>query len=187
MNKAELTPTLWRTCRTLANGKRLELLTRLFEHGEMTVSEAAERTDFAPDAASLMLRQLQARGLLSARRRSRWVFYCAAADPHVAHAAPLLAALRRSLPDPRYRPLVFRYLTAFTHPRRIAIVKTLASGPQWASTLRKTCSMSKAALIRHTRKLVARGFIAKHDEKYRLLRPRGLLARTLLQCAIDSP
>ena len=56
-------PTLWRTCRVLANRKRLQTLALLIRQPNQTVSAVAERMSLSMPAASQYLRALEARGL----------------------------------------------------------------------------------------------------------------------------
>ena len=121
-----LHPTLWRSCRVLANSRRLACLKTVLAHPDLTVESVAERTGLPEDQASLCLRALQARGLLQARRQSRWVLYRPEPDPCVPVAAPLLGALRHALLDDRLTEHeIRRSLTAFTHPRRLTILRHL--------------------------------------------------------------
>ena len=92
-----LNPTLWRTCRVLANEKRLLCLKAVLEQPGRSVGELAERVCISEALASELLRALQARGLIQANRQSRWVYYSPKPDPMVVDARPLLEVLRRGL------------------------------------------------------------------------------------------
>ena len=119
-------PTLWRTCRTLANAKRLRCLKAVLAEPAMTVGEIAGRAVVAENHACECLRALQARGLLEARRQSRWVRYVPVPDPLVPSARPMLFALRKALlVEKRTEAELIHLLTAFTHPRRLAILTQL--------------------------------------------------------------
>ncbi len=89
-------PTLWRTCRALANRRRLRLMQYLMRHSDLTVSAIADEARMPLSVASQYLRALNARGLLQARRVGRSVIYRVEADPAVPQAEPLLKALRAS-------------------------------------------------------------------------------------------
>ena len=65
-------PTLWRTCRVVANRKRLQTLALLIRKPNQTVSAVAERMRLSVPAASQYLRALEARGLLTCRRVVDW-------------------------------------------------------------------------------------------------------------------
>jgi len=76
---------------------------------------------------SLALRALQSRGIISSKRRSRWVHYYPESDPSVKSAEPFLdaaniALARKRMPEQDFRVTV----QAYTHPRRIAIVRAVA-------------------------------------------------------------
>ena len=68
-------PTLWRTCRVLANRKRLQILALLIRQPNQTVSTVAGRMSLSMPTASQYLRALEARGLLTCRRVGRRVEY----------------------------------------------------------------------------------------------------------------
>ncbi len=175
-------PTLWRTCRTLANPKRLLCLRTVFLSPSITVGACARSTGLAEWHVSEFLRALQARGLIQARRRSRWVGYIATPDPSVPNAAPLLKALRQALID-RSEPDdgVIRTLTAFTHPRRLAILAYLHRQPAPScDALAAATEISPPALYRHLTKLASRGLVTSGHGKVRLVTTRNPLARSLL-------
>ncbi len=91
-----LHPTLWRTCRTLANSRRLACLKAVFANPGSSVEAIAEAAHIPHAQASLCLRALQARGLIRAERQSRWVRYSPVPDSSVPSAAPILTALQRA-------------------------------------------------------------------------------------------
>jgi DNA-binding transcriptional ArsR family regulator len=157
----ELQPTLWRTCRILANARRLSCLVTVFTHPGSTVKEIAKRTGLPPDQASLGLRALQARGLIHATRSSRWVYYHPLPDSSVAVATPILTAMRRALIDNRLSSAaIAATLTAFTHPRRLVILRHLyLDVRQTACNLSRETNVSPQALWRHLDKLRRRGVV----------------------------
>jgi DNA-binding transcriptional ArsR family regulator len=63
-----LRPALWRTCRGIACESRLRLLWALFAQNELCVCAAAKQTGMGEAQASVQLRALNARGLISSRR-----------------------------------------------------------------------------------------------------------------------
>ena len=63
-----LQPTLWRTCRVLANRTRLRMFHLLLHQPGQTVSAIAERLGLTVPVASQNLRALEARGLLALSR-----------------------------------------------------------------------------------------------------------------------
>jgi len=181
-----LNPTLWRTCRALANCKRLEVLRHLLREGRSTVSDVAAATGVSVSTASEYLRALNARGLLDVRRTSRWVEYCVSPNESIPFASSLLAALRQRLS--RGEDAIegaFRDLTAFTHPRRIRIVRELTVAPRISFVeLAARSGISMRAMRRHLRKLASRGLVAEgRDGRYSLRRRGSALAKTLIQLA----
>mgnify|MGYP001189133913 CR=1 FL=1 len=121
-------PTVWRTCRALMNERRLACLDAVLKTPGLSVGEAAHEVGFPENQTSINLRALQARGLLTARRDGRWIRYFPEADPLVQHAAMVLNAVRREwqgrngLKEKR----LIETLRAFTHSRRLTILKCLA-------------------------------------------------------------
>jgi DNA-binding transcriptional ArsR family regulator len=186
-----LSPTLWRTCRVLANRVRLRTLGVLFNEQELPVSEVARRTGTPVMLASQYLRALNARGLLAARREGRHVYYRAAADASVRDSAPLLTALRHTF-DTQAEPVetVFRQATAFTHPRRVQVVRALRRRAMERGPLARQTGISRQALQRHLAKLVQRRVVTADGSRYRLAGPREMLSATLLRLACleqDAP
>jgi DNA-binding MarR family transcriptional regulator len=177
---ANLRPTLWRTCRVLANRRRLRILGCLLQQPGQTVSAVSHRLRLSLSATSQCLRALEARGILVARRKGSYVSYHPGAGETAGQVAPLAAALRvvfEREPDPT--GFVFRAATAFTHPRRVALVQALAGGAQTLPQLHDRTKISVPALLRHLAKLEARGFLVCSDGVYTLVPQRAALPRAL--------
>jgi DNA-binding transcriptional ArsR family regulator len=155
-------PTLWRTCRVLANRKRLQTLALLIRQPNQTVSAIAERMSLSVPTASRYLRALEARGLLTCRRVGRRVEYRPSAGTSEG-AAEIVKALRLVFRR-RAQPIeaIFKLATAFTHPRRIEVFRALTNGADSLAKLQAATHMPARALSRHLAKLEARGF-AKND------------------------
>lgn len=182
-------PTIWRTCRVLANRRRLACLRAVLQRPGLTVGDVATAAGLPDDQASLCLRALQARGLLHGSRVSRWVHYYPAPDPLVPVAAPILDATRRALLKARMsEPQIISCLTAFTHPRRLSILRTLLrSGHVGFSGLARAGQMSEAALFRHLMKLSNRGIVVEEDDKWTLCPRPSALARSFLLLIANHP
>jgi DNA-binding transcriptional ArsR family regulator len=135
--------------------------------------------------ASQSLRVLNARGLLLARRFGSSVYYSPCANRSIPYSAPLLQVIRKTFANDR-KPgeNIFRYSTAFTHPRRISIVKILSKNPMRFEDIVFKTNIPPRALGRHLRKLVVRGFLKSADDR-RYIRsvPRHDFARFLLHLA----
>lgn len=158
-----LVPTVWRTCRVLANRSRLRLLELVCEEKRVCVSVAARRAGLSEGRASTALRALQARGLLSVARESRWVYYLPQHDPLVEHAEAVLQAASRAFSRGDTAESMVRAFTAFTHPRRLAIVAEVAARPMTGEHISRTCRISYPAVRRHLFKLLRRGMLLRDD------------------------
>ncbi len=182
-------PTIWRTCRVLANKRRLACLNAVLKNPGETVGEVAVYAGLPQDQASLCLRALQARGLIHASRESRWVHYFPSPDPLVQSATPILAGVSSALLKERASDTqVIRCLTAFTHPRRLTVLRCLQRcSPLPFSVLASRSGISPTALLRHLTKLAERALVAEGDEGWSLTPTRTALADTFLSLLARSP
>lgn len=179
-------PTLWRTCRVLANARRLACLRVVMGTPNLCVQEIAREVRFDEAQVSLALRALQARGLIAAVRISRWVRYVPEPDPSVPSAKPLLTALRRALRSGGMSDAeIIRVVTAFTHPRRLAMLRCLhLRAPLSLETLSTACGISMPAANRHFHKLLARGMLVVRSDRISLVSRHPSLTRALLRLAV---
>ena len=181
-----LQPTLWRTCRVLANRQRLEMFRRLLQEPDQTVSAVAKGLDLSLPLASLALRAMEARGLLTVRRVGRWVKYecrrVQAGEP----SATLVAALRQTF-QRQSQPIeaIFKLATAFTHPRRIEVFRALQKGPRSMVEIQMMTRISVPALVRHLRKLTDRGLVAGELGRYQIVDRPDALGRELARLAMQ--
>jgi DNA-binding transcriptional ArsR family regulator len=187
MTSAPLQPTLWRTCRVLANRTRLEMLAVLLETPGQTVSAIAAHFKITLSMASQSLRALEARSLLIVRRVGRRVSYRHAPSAGESIASRLGAAVRMALQrDPEAIETIFKQVTAFTHPRRIEIFRHLCQRPHTLSQLQAVTRISEPALARHLRKLTMRGFVTPQHGLYAVGTPGNALGRELARLAASS-
>lgn len=179
-----LQPTLWRTCRVIANRTRLGILQLAYSEPGLGVSEVAQRLGIPLSAASHSLRALEARGLLEARRAGKWVRYLPPPAQHGNAARSLAAALGGAFRTER-DPIstMFDLATAFTHARRVTVFRALQRGPQTRSALRAATRISDRALGRHLEKLKARGFVTCDRGVFVVPRLRGGVRRALAALA----
>ncbi|MSU56772.1 MAG: metalloregulator ArsR/SmtB family transcription factor [Pedosphaera sp.] len=178
-NPPILQPTLWRTCRVLANQTRLKILALLARSQWLTVSAVAENLDLTLAVASQSLRALESRGLLSVRRDGRRVLYGFNRTSESA-ANPLAAQLRTALHRGSVSAaMIFRLATAFTHPRRVEIVRLLQTEPRTVLQMQVATGISYPAMIRHLHKLESRGFVAQRDGNFVAVEPLESLGRVL--------
>jgi DNA-binding MarR family transcriptional regulator len=181
----QLQPTLWRTCRVLANRTRLEILRFLLEKPGQTVSAVAARFNITLPLASQYLRGLEARGLLAVRRMGRRVAYRPMPSNKSGPAEGIPLALRlvfQRESDSVER--IFFLATAFTHLRRIAVFRVLLQKPRIAAArIQAETRISRASLGRHLGKLERRGFVRRDKGAYTVVEPRDPLRRELIRLA----
>ena len=176
-----LQPTLWRTCRVLANRTRLEIFRLLLHNPGQTVTEVAKQLHHPLSLTSEYLRSLEARGLLVVKRVGPTAKYQLGS---VASGAGLVAALRLTIrQDPASLDTIFRLTTAFTHPRRVEIFRSLQAAPRSPEQLQVTCHISYRALQRHLKKLLARGFITLDKGMVAVAKRNDRLGRELARLA----
>lgn len=186
-------PTVWRTCRVLANLRRLACLKAVLRNPGECVGTLAASARVGETYASLALRNLQARGLIAARRESRWVRYFPEPDPLVPAAAPILEGIREALLDEQLPAKeVAQILTAFTHPRRLALLRDLThAGPTAFDALARSCGISPPALYRHLKKLERRSLVRAEQDVWSLARRpvplAAVLLRLIAECESPSP
>lgn len=181
----ELRPTLWRSARVLANPRRLAVLRTVSRGGAWSVTKVAECCGISLSHATQILRSLQARGLLQAQRRGQWVFYVPEVNPEIPQARPLADALRKVWVGKGWSvKKIVADLTAYTHPRRVAIVQAVAHGRTTASEVREACRLSRPALSRHLDKLVRRRVLESGKRGLSLCQPASPLASALLVLAL---
>ena len=182
MNPEPLQPSLWRTCRVVANVTRLQLFAQLTRKQPQSVSQLAEAVALTLPVASQSLRALEARGLLIAKRIRRRVEYRLPTAVEAGGRGDLIVALQitlRSAPVPVDQ--VIKLATAFTHVARVQIVRALASGPKPQAHLQALVRLSAPAVSRHLSKLLARGFVCCDEAtgKYELLDHPHMMGQAL--------
>ncbi|HZE56257.1 MAG TPA: helix-turn-helix domain-containing protein [Chthoniobacterales bacterium] len=177
-------PTLWRTCRVLANRKRLQILALLIRQPNQTVSAIAERMSLSMPAASQYLRALEARGLLTCRRVGRRVEYRPSPGTGEGAADEIVKALRVAFRQ-RVRPIeaIFKLATGFTHPRRIEVFRALTNRGDSFGHLQAATNTPARALSRHLAKLEARGFVTEKGALYVATIHRHPFGRVLARSA----
>ncbi len=181
----KLRPTLWRTCRAISDESRLKLLWRLMQEGEMSMTQLAKSVGLSAPNASKHLRILNSRGLLKADRRGLYLFYSAEPNAGVDHAPELLEALCTCQANAVSYSEVIRLATAFTHLRRVAIVRALKNAAMPEAALSIATHISPESLYRHIRKLESRGFVKKEGERVWLEEQKKPLEKALLDAALS--
>ncbi|MBA4388662.1 MAG: hypothetical protein C0404_11825 [Verrucomicrobia bacterium] len=184
-----LQPTLWRTCRVLANETRLKIIRYILLHPGQTVSGIANVFSLNLSMACRHLRDLNARGLLKAERIHGNVMYWPHADESTRQARALFASIWFTMGNHDDAiGFIYNKATAFTHPRRIAIVRQLAKSPRRLCEIQRLASISKPATCRHVGKLLNRGFITldRKRQVYALAKPGTTFEQTLLALAVAT-
>jgi len=169
-----------RLFRALANRERIRLLRVLALRGEETVSELAHALGIRTVSASTHLQVLAFGGVVWRRCSGRYVYYELAEDPTEPLAREAVLFVRRvfgrirasssreaanadQMGSSRFSDAsLFALFTAFTHARRLQILRHLASqGSAGAVDMSDRLSMSLQACERHLDKLSRRGLIAR--------------------------
>lgn len=180
-----LQPTLWRTCRVLANRVRLQMFLAVYRQPGQSVSTIAVRLNLSLPVASAYLRALEARGLLVARRVGRQVNYRLAPADAATPGAEIAAALKPGFRNENV-PVgtLFKLVTAFTHPRRAEIFRAIHARPRTLLEIQTFTGISIPALVRHLKKLESRGFVGCHSGYYVAIHRTDVLGRTLAKLAL---
>lgn len=179
-------PTVWRTCRSLMNVRRLACLSVVLKTPGLSVGEIAVVSGVPENQTSINLRALQARGLIAARRKGAHIRYFPEPDPLVNHAATVLEAVRRELKSGGGHKTgrLMDTLRAFTHSRRLTILKCLTLQADAATEeIVVRARISQPAVWRHMQALRASGLVCMtKDGAWKLMARRSLpaFARTLL-------
>jgi DNA-binding transcriptional ArsR family regulator len=180
----KLRPTVWRTCRVIASETRLRLLWHLFEKKGLCISDLAAKVGISDQNASIQLRAINARGLIRPRRIKLKVFYHPEANPDVEHAEALLSALRLAHESQMSFKVIIRQATAFTHDRRILILRSLTEKRGSVADLEARLKIPAPSLNHHLLKLEDRSFVKNINGVYRTNRPGNPLGRALMKIAI---
>jgi predicted transcriptional regulator len=182
----ELNPTLWRTCRMLANARRLRIIHQLIDKEPQTLTQLAKACKMSVSACSQYTRHITARGLCREIRNGRFAYFDLYADPAIPYSTSLLKAVIRSVKQSKrdYKQQLAE-LTAYTHISRIRIVRYIAQhGVCRICEMQSGLHISKPALIRHVNKLTRRNRLqAVKTGGYQLVQPTTVLARELLSIA----
>ena len=194
--------------RALANYSRIRLLRLLCVLGELNASRIAKAASLRPADLSNHLGRLAAVGLVWRRRSGRFVLYRLGERSRHRVVAAALRALHNvfrglRVRDPRRvadadqarSPVssdqaLFACFTAFTHPRRLQILRYLVrQGSAQLLELAGQLSMSARACSRHLDKLERRGFVrrvrAGRQSTYSLVEGAGSLQRDLFGALCD--
>lgn len=189
--------------RILANFRRLQVLRVLTVLGEMRVRDIARACALSQPRLSAHLRHLTAAGLLWRRRSGPRVFYRIAEAPSNPLTAALLDALRACFARVKARDsrqvaqaaqsrsktdsdaALFACFTAFTHPRRLQIIRLIERrGACSPGDIVSLLHMSPRACMLHLDKLRRRDVLRRRRDgrraRYVLHEGKGMFQRTVL-------
>ena len=170
---------LWKRCRALATGLRIDMLLLLKSGKSRCVKEIADELEIAEDIASKHLQLLASAGWVSKRLAGRYLYYTLDND-NVLLDEVLTYAEKKSIDR-----LIFM-VTALTHERRILIIRALAIEPMRLDCLCRKIRIPSMALRRHLDKLERRGFVRAENGVWMLIIPDDTLIRRLIDTALDD-
>ena len=187
-----LKPTLWRTARALANSDRLNLMYLVSTaKGTKGVVELAAEANLPVPTASIYLRALNARGLISVVRSGPYVYYGTGSDRSLPVAMSIQESFRRlfarkSMPT-GWTGNLLPLLRAYSNPRRESILRLLRNfQPMRYSELRKLSGLCETSFLRHLDILTAAGIVESDTRgSYSLAKPKNSLASVFLD-ALDT-
>lgn len=168
------------------NDSRLSCMAAVLDTAGLSVGEIAKAAAIPENQASVNLRALQSRGLLTARRDGRFIRYFPEADPLVEHAAIALVAVRRELAGVGglRQARLARTLRAFSHSRRLTILRCLLlEKDATCEEIVAATRISQPAVSRHLETLRLAGLIISlNNGAWRLVEDKKLpaIARTFL-------
>ena len=182
-----LNPTLWRTARALANRDRLNLLRLVaMAKGEKGVCDLAEEAGLPVPTASIYLRALNARGLISVSRAGSYVFYGTDSDRSLPVAIRIQKSFARlfslkKLPAD-WADRLLPVLRAYSHVRRETLVRVLwKSQPVHYDEFRKRTGLGRTSFLRHLGILKSAGIVVQDAHGlYLLAKPENSLAAAFL-------
>ena len=185
--KNELKPTLWRTARALANADRLNLM-RLVANakGAKGVSELALEANLPIPIASIYLRALNSRGLISVIRSGSFVYYGTGSDRSLPIVVAIQGAFRRLFAKRKlsddWQDILLPILNAYSNQRRELMVRILSehSGISYLE-FHKRSGLCETSFLRHLKILVNAGIISLDSNGlYSLVKPRNTLEAIFL-------
>jgi len=183
----ELKPTLWRTARALANEDRLNLMRIVSAaKGAKGVSELAAEAGLPVPTASMYLRALNARGLISVVRSGPFVYYGTGSDRSLPVAVGMQNAFRRlfavkELPKD-WAERLMPVLRAYSNPRREEMIRILAShSPLGYAEFLLRSGLCETSFLRHLGMLVESGIAVRSTKgEYLIAKPRNSLESVFL-------
>jgi predicted transcriptional regulator len=174
----------WAFCRVLANQTRLRLLFEIIQSAPLSVDQLSVRTNILITSASMQLKELHTYGLIAPYRRKQSVYYVIRNLPPEIYPRLLLRPLINAAKSDTDPAKIIHLATAFTHQRRVELVRLLAKKPQTTGALLDSSNIKRSALSRHLCKLKRRSFVLQNDSVYRLISQKNKLGAALLKAAL---
>jgi len=174
----------WAFCRVLANQTRLNLLFEIIRHAPLPVAQLAAQTGMQTANTSMQLKELHTYGLIAPYRKKQSVYYAIRDLPPEIYPRLLLPSLINASHSNTAPAEIIHLATAFTHQRRVEIVKLLSKQPRTTNDLLECSNIKRSALSRHLSKLKRRGFVRQGDDGYRLVHQKNKFGAALLTAAL---
>ena len=191
--KTTLRPTLWRTVRALANANRLLFLRAVFESkGKKNVSQLSEEIGLSVSTASIYLRALNARGLISVRKKDGCVLYGDGKNRSLPEAQLLQKSFRILFSEPDtpedWAESQAGFLQSYAHENRLSIIATLMRFRSAGfMEIRDEIGLPKTTVYRHLSILGRSSVVAMDDKgRYVLNEPRNQLEKALRELASQA-
>lgn len=165
----------------LAGRTRIKLLRQLHDHPGQNIVALADAIGISQPYASQDMRRIQSRGFLRSVHQGPSLIYQPHPDPQVSSAAPLLKAVWQSLDSfpARHDVQMSVVATGLAHERRIVMARALMKSPKTALQLLVEVPMAPCSFHLHLRKLLASGFVRKHNRQLTFITPDHPLAKAL--------
>ena len=174
----------WAFCRVLANETQIRLLFEIIRSAPLSVSELATRVKALGNGVSIHLKELHTYGLITPNRLKQSVYYSIRTAPPETYPKIILPALL-DCEKSKIKPAeIIHQATAFTHQRRIEIVRLLSRNPMPATSILDSSNIKPSALSRHLSKLKNRKVIMEVESELCLIPQTNKLGEALLKAAL---
>lgn len=174
----------WAFCRVLANETRIRLLFEIIHSAPLSVSELATRVKTLENGVSTHLKELHTYGLITPNRLSQSVYYSIRKTPPEVYPKMILPALLDCEKSGIKPPTIIYQATAFTHQRRIEVVRLLSKQSLPSKSILDLSNIKPSALARHLTKLKAREVIMQAGSDFCLCPQNNKLGAALLEAAL---
>ena len=188
-----LNPSFWRTVRSLKNINRLNLLKRVYDSGgKLGVTSVGSSVNVNEPLASNYLRQMNARGIISVKRNSKFVYYGTSPDRSLPRAISLQDAFREYFKHELkkgWQLELWTIMDGFSHYNRLNIIRYLAvMGKCSRAALIQSAGIMEKNFEHHFAKIKRAGIVERKSygpkNYYYVIAPQSNpIAKTLLAAA----